>query len=78
MRRTITRADIWALFMALSKLTGLAEIYSDNSGVVQALNEGEVDCISANHKDADLWIQVRDTFHWHKEQNLGFGVDSQR
>ena len=61
--------EIWASLMALSKMIGPAEIYSDSRGVVQALNEGEAECISANHKDADLWIQV-----WDKEQELRLGV----
>ena len=50
-------------------MIGPAEIYSDSRGVVQALNEGEAECISANHKDADLWIQV-----WDKEQDLRLRV----
>ena len=32
--------------------------FSDKIGVVQAVNTGEVDCIRAVHKDADLWILV--------------------
>ena len=30
--------------------------------------------MSANHKDADLWIQVWDKVDEHKEQDLGFRV----
>ena len=29
-----------------------------DGGVLQSLNQREVDCISAGHKDADLWILV--------------------
>ena len=54
-QRTIKRAEIWALYMALTKLCGTDEIFSDNTGVMQALNKGEVTCISASRKDADLW-----------------------
>ena len=35
-----------------------SEILSDDRGVVQGLHAGEVDCISAGHKVADLWILV--------------------
>ena len=35
-------------------------MFSDNRGVVQALNMGEDNCISATHRDADLWILVWD------------------
>ena len=37
----------WALCLALCKLCGLSEMYTDYRGVVQALNKGEVECISA-------------------------------
>ena len=60
--------------MALSELVRPAEIYSDNRGVVQALNKGEVECIIANHKDADLWIQVWDKVNDHNEQYLRLRV----
>ena len=30
--------------------------FSDNRGVMQALNKTEVDCISAGHNDTDLWV----------------------
>ena len=53
-QRTIKRADICALYMALCRLNGPAGIYSDNRGVVQALNRGQANCIAATHKDADL------------------------
>ena len=56
-QRTIERADICALFMALCKHSGPHEFVTHNRGVVQALNEEE-DCIGANHKHADLWTQV--------------------
>ena len=32
--------------------------------MVQALNESEVNCISAGHNDADLWVLV-----WNKEDD---------
>ena len=54
------------LFLALCKFIGPAEIHCDNRGVVQALNKGEVECINANLKDADLWIQVWDMVYGHK------------
>ena len=39
-----------------TKRYGPSKIFSDNRGVVQALHKGEVDCISAGHEDADLWV----------------------
>ena len=57
-QRTIKRAEIGALYMALTELCGPAEILSDNTRFVQALNKGEVNCISASCKDADLWVLV--------------------
>ena len=41
-----------------TKRYGPSKIFSDNRGVVQALHKGEVDCISAGHEDADLWVWV--------------------
>ena len=35
--RTIGKAEMWAFYMALVRLSGLACIYTDNFGVVQAL-----------------------------------------
>ena len=71
---TMERAKICSLLMALSKLIGSAEIYSDNRGVVQALNRGQVECIHANHDDADLWIKVWVKVDGHKEQDRRLGV----
>ena len=34
-------------------------MFSDNRGLVQALNKGEDNCIAATHRD-DLWILVWD------------------
>ena len=44
-QRTTKRADKWVLYIAVCKLSGPSEIFTDNRGVVQALNKGEVDCI---------------------------------
>ena len=52
------RRTEFCFFLALCKLCGPPEIFSDNRGVVQALNEGEVDRISAGHNDPDLWMWV--------------------
>ena len=53
------RADISGLFFKdWCKLSGPAEIYFSKRGVVQSLNKDEVECLNANFKDADLWIQV--------------------
>ena len=57
-QRTIKRAEIWALQMTLCKTCGPSENFADNRGVVQALTEGVVDCITAGHIDADLWVLV--------------------
>ena len=38
-----------------------------------SMSEGEVECINATHKDADLWIQVWDKVSAHKEQDLKLG-----
>ena len=51
-QRTIQRADTWAL----CRLCASSAIFSDYRGAVQALHKCEVDCISAGHKDADLWF----------------------
>ena len=53
-QRTMKRADICALYVALGKRSGPPEFATHNRGVVQALNEDEEDCIAANHKHADL------------------------
>ena len=53
-KRTIKRSEIWALYMALTKLCGTAEIFSDNTGFMQALNKGEVTCISAGSLGSGL------------------------
>ena len=60
--------------MPLSQMIGPADIYSDNRGGVVASKSCEVECISANHKDADLWIQVWVKVNVHKEQDLGFRI----
>ena len=57
-QRTIKRAEIWSLDMALMKRCWPAEMFPDHRGVVRALNKGEVYCISASHKDANLWVLV--------------------
>ena len=44
--------------MALMKLCWPAEMFPDHTGVVLALNKVEVHCISASHKDANLWVLV--------------------
>ena len=49
---------------------------SDNRGVVQALNRGEVECVGTSHTDADFRIQVWDQVNGHKEQHLKFRVVS--
>ena len=55
--RTIKRADnLGFKNLALCKLCGPSEIFSDNRGVVQAVHEEEVKCIGCGHRDADLWI----------------------
>ena len=59
-QRTIKKGEIRALYMALCKLSGRIAMYSDNRGVVQALNKGEDNCIAATHRDAVLWILVWD------------------
>ena len=72
---TMVRAKICALLVALSKLIGhRPRIHSDSRGVVQALNRGEVECINANHEDADLWIKVWVKVDGHKEQHLRLRV----
>ena len=38
-QRTIKRAEVWALFLALANPVGPDEIYSDNRGVVHALKK---------------------------------------
>ena len=57
-RRTIKRAEIWALFLPLANLVGPAGIYSVKRGAVQALKKDGMNCTVVNHKDADLCIQV--------------------
>ena len=42
--------------MAWCTLCGPSQIFSDNREVAQTLNKGEVDCIHAEHNDADLWM----------------------
>ena len=56
-QRTIKRAESWAVGMAMCKC-GPSDIFLDIRGFVQALNESEVDCISAGHNDADIWVFV--------------------
>ena len=60
--------------MALSGLTEPADIYTDSSGVVQALTGGDVHCIGANHKDADLWTRVWDKIVERSEHGLRLEV----
>ena len=57
-QRTIKRAEISAIYMALCRMCVPSETFSDILRVVQALHKGEVDCISAGHNDADLWVLV--------------------
>ena len=68
------RGEIWALFTALTKLIGPVENHSDCRVVVQALNKGEVECICANHKDADLGIQVWNQRNYRGEQDIRLKV----
>ena len=56
--RTIKRAEMWALYMALVRLSGPACIYTDNFCVVQALRSGVDACVSHNHNDADWWCLI--------------------
>ena len=66
-QRTIKRVDNWAFYMAFCKLSEHSDIFSDNTGVAHTLKKREVDCISAGHKDADLWM-----FVWSK---VNMGLD---
>ena len=50
-QRTSERAEMWALHMALSRLSGPAVIHSDILGIVQALRSGEGTCVGTEHKD---------------------------
>ena len=63
-QRTIKKGEIRALYMALCKLSGRTAMYSDNRGVVQALNKG----------DADLWIVVWDVINHLVETGLWLKV----
>ena len=62
-QRTLKRAEMWALLMALRRHEGLAEISTDKLGGVQAFWDGEVSCVFADHTGADLWVHVRDKTH---------------
>ena len=57
-QRTVKRADKRVFFLALTMPIGPSEIYSDMRVVVLDLRSGEVNCVGANHLDADLWIKV--------------------
>ena len=39
-QRAIKRVEIWALFLALSRLQGPAQVQMDDRGVVHAFNTG--------------------------------------
>ena len=41
-QRTIKMARIWALYMALCKLRGPPEMFTDNRGVVQAKSKAKL------------------------------------
>ena len=70
-QRTIRRAEIWDLYMVLMKLCWPAEMFSDHRRVVQAFNRGEVNSITASHKDAELWVLV-----WRKiKEFIDEGID---
>ena len=55
----IRRADMWALYMALGRLSDPTVISTDNLEVVQALRCAEESCIGPMHKDADWWNDCR-------------------
>ena len=44
--------------MALRRLAGPSETYSDDRREVQALNKGEIDYVNATRKDADHFVLV--------------------
>ena len=46
-QRTIKRVDASALYIALCKMCGPLQMFRISEGVVQALNKGEVECITA-------------------------------
>ena len=68
-QRSINRADMWTLHMALTRLSGPAVIFTDHRGVVHALRRRETTCIGPKHEDADWWKlnwvhEIQDV-NWH-------------
>ena len=45
-------------------------MYPDNRGVAQTLNKSDVELVSTNHKDADLWMGIRWNVNEHSGQTL--------
>ena len=59
-QRATERVEMWALYMAQSRLSGTSVVYTDNLGVVQALRSGEESFMGPKHQDADWWKPIMD------------------
>ena len=57
-QRTIKIAEMWALYMALMRVCGLACVQSENFSVVQGFKFGEEVGVSHKHNDADWWCLI--------------------
>ena len=70
-QRTIKRAVLWALMMALRGPSGAAATHTDNMGILGCLWKGEEEGSDPKQKDADLWTKIRgllqetDGQEWH-------------
>ena len=60
LQRTIQRADVWALLLASSWMSGPEEMYNDNFAVVHAFNGSEEARIRACREGAEMDDAVMD------------------
>ena len=57
-QRTINRADMTALCVALTRLCAPAAIHTDHMCILSGVHRGEKKCIGPKSKEADLRIKI--------------------
>ena len=62
-QRTIKRAELTSFLCLLRKAIGPTVVHVDNKVIIDGLWRGEMKCIGAKAKDADLWILIWKEVH---------------
>ena len=77
-QRTINRADMKALCVALTRLCAPTAIHTDRMCIVSGLHRGEKKCIGPKSKGADLWIKLWEAIEKVRDNDMRFDVKAYR